>query len=116
DADLNAVSKILTTVRSSCSRTPMILTFKRAYGSTIDLHRDGELQGYEFVEPPVEYRFLRAGSPISDWTSPVPGFISLLRPVLVDAAVQTRGLDAQNLAIETRGLAGTFILLVWPRE
>jgi hypothetical protein len=94
----------------------MILTFKRAYGSTIHLHRDGELQGYEFVEPPIEYRFLRAGSPISGWTSPVSGFVSLLRPVIIDAAVQTRGLDAQNLAIETRGLAGTFILLVWPRE
>jgi hypothetical protein len=94
----------------------MILTFKGKYGSIVDLGRDGEIQGYEFVEPPIEYRFLRAGSPISDWTSPVPGFISLLRPVIVDAAVQTRGLDAQNLAIETRGLAGTFILLVWPRE
>lgn len=94
----------------------MILTFKGAYGSTIDLDRDGEIQGYEFVEPPIEYRFLRAGSPISDWTSPVPGFASLLRPVIVEAAVQTRGLDAKNLAIETRGLAGTFILLVWPRE
>ena len=93
----------------------MILTFKGAYGSTIDLDRDGEIQGYEFVEPPVEYRFLRAGSPISDWTSPVPGFISLLRPVTINAAVQTRGLDAKHLAIETRGLAGTFILLVWPR-
>src|SRR5579864_7455365 len=72
----------------------MILTFKGAYGSTIDLDRDGEIQGYEFVEPPIEYRFLRAGSPISDWTSPVPGFISLLRPVTINAAVQTRGLDA----------------------
>jgi hypothetical protein len=94
----------------------MILTFKRAYGSTIDLQREGEIQGYEFVEPPIEYRFLRAGSPTSDWTSPVPGFISLLRSVIVDAAVQTRGLDAQNLAMETRGFAGSFILLVWPRE
>ena len=94
----------------------MILTFKGAYGSTIDLHRDGEIQGYEFVDPPVEYRFLRAGFPISDWTSPVAGFISLLRPVTINTAVQTRGLDAKNLAIETRGLAGTFILLVWPRE
>jgi CRISPR/Cas system-associated exonuclease Cas4 (RecB family) len=94
----------------------MILTFKGAYGSTIDLDRDGELRGYEFVEPPIEYRFLRAGSPISDWTSPVPGFISLLRPVTINAAVQTRGLDVKNLAIETRGLVGTFILLVWPRE
>ena len=94
----------------------MILTFKGAYGSTIDLNRDGEIQGYEFVEPPVEYRFLRAGSPISEWASPVPGFICLLRPVIGEAAVRTRGLDAKNLAIETRGLAGTFILLVWPRE
>lgn len=94
----------------------MILTFKGANGSTIDLDRDGELQGYEFVEPPIEYRFLRGGSPISDWTSPLPGFISLLRPVTINAAVQTRGLDAKNLAIETRGLAGTFILLVWPRH
>jgi hypothetical protein len=94
----------------------MILTFKGAYGSAIDLHRYGEIQGYEFVEPPIEYRFLRAGSPISDWTSPVPGFISLLRPVIINAAVQTRGLDAKNVAIETRGLTGTFILLVWPRE
>jgi hypothetical protein len=94
----------------------MILAFKGAYGSTIDLHRNGEIQGYEFVEPPTECRFLRAGSPISDWTSPMPGFISLLQPVIIDAAVQTRGLDAQNLAIETRGLARSFILFVWPRE
>ncbi len=94
----------------------MILTFKAPYGSIVDLRRDGEIQGYEFVEPPIEYRFLRAGSPISDWTSPVPGFISLLRPVIINATVQTRGLDATNLAIETRGLAGTFMLLVWPRE
>jgi hypothetical protein len=94
----------------------MILTLKGPDGSIVDLRRDGEIQGYEFVEPPIEYRFLRAGSPISDWIRPVAGFISLLRPVLIDAAVQTRGLDAQNLAIETRGLAGTFILLVWPRE
>lgn len=94
----------------------MILTFKGPYGSIVDLRRDREIQGYEFVEPPIEYRFLRAGSPISDWTSPVPGFVSLLRPVIIDAAVRTRGLDAKHLAIETRGLAGTFILLVWPRH
>lgn len=94
----------------------MILTFKGLYGSMIDLHRDGEIQGYEFVEAPIEYRFLRAGVPISEWMLPVRGFVSLLRPVVVGCAVQTRGLDAQQLAIETRGLAGTFILLVWPRE
>ena len=40
----------------------MILTFKGPYGSIVDLCPDGEIQGYEFVEPPIEYRFLRAGS------------------------------------------------------
>ena len=94
----------------------MILISKGPYGSIVDLRRDREIQGYEFVEPPIEYRFLRAGAPISDWITPVAGFISLLRPVIIDGAVQTRGLDAQNLAIEARGLAGTCILLVWPRE
>ena len=94
----------------------MILTFKGPYGSIVDLRRDGEIQGYEFVEPPMEYRFLRAGFPISDWITPMAGFISLLRPAIIDAAIQTRALEAENLAIETRGLAGTFILLVWPRE
>jgi hypothetical protein len=106
---LNHVSLILL-------ETSMILTFKGPYGSIVDLRRDGEIQGYEFLEPPIEYRFLLAGSPISDWTPPVPVFISLLRLVAINAAVQTRGLDAKNLAIETRGLAGTFILLVWRRE
>lgn len=94
----------------------MIRVFKGPYGSIADLHRDGEIQGYEFLDPPIEYRFLRAGVPISDWTAPISGFVSLLRPVAIDGAVRTRGLDATNLAIETRGLLGSFILLVWPRE
>lgn len=94
----------------------MILIFKGQYGSTIDLHREGELQGYEFLEPPIEYRFVRAGVPISEWAPAVPAYISLLRPVVTDSKVATKGLDATNLGIETRGLAGNFTLLVWPRE
>jgi hypothetical protein len=94
----------------------MIRVFKGPYGSIADLRRVGEIQGYEFLDPPTEYRFLRAGVPISDWTAPISGFVSLLRTVAIDETVRTRGLDATNLAIETRGLAGSFILLVWPRE
>jgi hypothetical protein len=94
----------------------MILSFTGPHGSTVELHRDGEIQGYEFLSPPIEYRFLRARSPISEWTSGVSGFISLLRPVVIDGAIATGGLDARRLAIETRGLAGTFTLLIWPRE
>jgi hypothetical protein len=28
----------------------MIVTFKGPYGSIVDLRRDGEIQGYEFVD------------------------------------------------------------------
>jgi len=94
----------------------MILKFSGLYGSTIDLNGTGEIQGYEFLQPPIEYRFVRAGSPISDWITPEPRYASLLHPVRMNATVQTRGLDREDLAIETRGLAGTFTLLVWPRE
>jgi hypothetical protein len=92
-----------------------MLIFRASYGSTIDLHGDGELEGFEFLQPPIEYRFLREGTPISDWAQPEIGYVSLLRPVILGIEVQTRGLDARHLAIETRGLCGTFILLVWPR-
>lgn len=94
----------------------MILTFKGQFGSTIDLHREGEIQGYEFLEPPVEFRFVRDSVPISDWGTPVCGYVSVLHPEVDDSIVTTRGMDAMHLAIETRGLAGTFTLLVWPRE
>jgi hypothetical protein len=94
----------------------MILTFKGPPGSTVNLEREGEIQGYELLGPPIEYRLLRDGSPISEWTPGVSGFISLLRPVVSDNVVGTRGLEAAGLAIETRGLAGNFTLLVWTRE
>lgn len=93
----------------------MILKFSGLYGSTIDLNGNGEIQGYEFLQPPIEYRFARAGSSISEWMSPEPRYISLLHPVRIDEMVETKGLDTTSLTIETRGLAGTFILLVWPR-
>ena len=92
-----------------------MLTFKASYGSTIDLHGDGEFEGIEFLQPPIEYRFLREGTPISEWAQPASGYVSLLHPVTLGIEVRTRGLDARHLAIETRGLCGTFILLVWPR-
>jgi hypothetical protein len=94
----------------------MILTFKKPYCSAVNLSCVREIQGYEFVDPPVEYRFLRDHEPVSDWLSPVTGFISLVRPVVTDEGVRTRGLDATNLVLETRGLVGHFILLVWPRH
>jgi hypothetical protein len=92
-----------------------MLTFKASYGSTINLHREGEIEGIEFLQPPIEYRFLRKGVPISDWALPAIGYVSLLHPLILDGELRTRGLDARHLAVETRGLRGSFILLVWPR-
>jgi hypothetical protein len=118
-AQINAVfaplSKILSAVGLRQLRI-MIVKFSGLYGTTIDLDGNGEIQGYEFLQPPIEYRFVRARSAISEWMSPEPRYISLLHPVRRDDTVQTRGLDTADLAIETRGLAGTFTLLVWPRE
>lgn len=94
----------------------MILKFTGLYGSTVVLNGNGEIQGYEFLQPPIEYRFTKAGSAISDWLTPEPHYISLLRPVRTNDTMRTRGLDTKDLAVETRGLAGTFTLLVWPRE
>lgn len=94
----------------------MIFVFKRQNGSTIILHPNDELQGYEFVESSIEFRFVRAGVAISDWTVPAEDYVSLLRPVVEGASVKTRGLHATNLSIETRGLPGVFTLLVWRRD
>jgi len=94
----------------------MILKFTGQYGSTVDLNGSGEIQGYEFLDPPVEYRFLRAGLPISDWISPKLHYTTLLHPVRSDNDVRTIGFDTTDVTIETSGLAGTFILLVWQRE
>jgi hypothetical protein len=115
DAVFAPLSKILSAVGLRQLRI-MIVKFSGLYGTTIDLDGNGEIQGYEFLEPPIEYRFVRAGSAISEWMSPEPRYISLLHPVCTNDMVRTRGLDTADLAIETRGLAGTFTLLVWPRE
>jgi len=94
----------------------MIRKFSGLYVSTIDLNGMGEIQGYEFLQPPIEYRFVRAGCPVTDWMSPEQRYISLLHPVRNNDVVLTKGLDTTDLKIKTRGLAGTFTLLIWPRE
>lgn len=55
-------------------------------------------------------------SSLIHWMSPELHYITLLRPVSTDEGVRTKGLDTENVTVETRGLAGTFILLIWQRE
>jgi hypothetical protein len=84
-----------------------------------------EIQGYNFIEPPIEYRFCRNGKPICDWRPGYTDFHDLQRGPLPrwwergtdflyedpDPPHQqghvTFGLSPVGLFIETRGLAGT---------
>jgi hypothetical protein len=94
----------------------MIIEYRGTYGSTVDIELAGELEGYGFINPPIEFRVLRSRVPISGWQDCDAVYHSLLRPVIVNAALRTRGLEAAGLSFETRGLGGEFVLLVWRRE
>lgn len=93
----------------------MILSLEGAYGDTIVLSVEGEIEGFQFIPPPLEYRFVRRGEPEVEWTTADSDFQSLLRPVIEGSAARTRGLRAEGLTVETRGLCGRFTLLIWPR-
>lgn len=90
----------------------MILTYHGTYGDSVSLNMDGELEGFEFIEPPIDFRVVRDGSPITEWERCDSEYHTLLRPRLGG----TCGLSAQGLTIQTRGLCGRFTLLVWRRE
>ena len=90
----------------------MILTYLGSYGSRVSLDMDGELEGFQFVHPPIEVRFVRDGLALTEWRTCDADYHTLQRPSLSG----TCGMNARGLAIETRGLCGQFILLVWRRE
>lgn len=94
----------------------MIVQYCGAYGSTVQVDQPGEIEGYQFINPPVEFRLLRTGRPITEWGPCDTDYHSLLRPVVANETLRTRGLEASGLGIETRGLCGNFILLIWRRE
>src|SRR5437867_13424686 len=115
----------------------MILIFTASFGSAISLDlRPGlgeraELQCFQFVVPPIEFRLVRNGTPLQGWqvdnTDPYdlqhgPGAHEWERDehrFINDLDhrhdVATRGVLSSHLLMETRGIAGEFILLVWPR-
>jgi hypothetical protein len=94
----------------------MIVEYRGAYGSTVAIELAGELEGYGFINPPIEFRLLRSGGPISEWQQCDAEYHSLLRPVIANDILRTRGLEAAGVSFETRGLGGEFVLLVWRRE
>jgi hypothetical protein len=114
------------------------LTFSDSFGSTLSLDlrtqfgQSVELQCFQFITPPIEFRLLRKETPLQDWQGGNTEMYDLQHPPSVAEwardghsftndlchrkDVMTCGVLSQHLRIETRGLALTFVLMVWLRE
>jgi hypothetical protein len=115
-----------------------MLTFSGSCGSTLSLDlrnkfgQPVELQCFQFITPPIEFRLLRKETPLQDWQAGNTEMYDLQHPPsVVEWArdghsftndlchrhdVMTCGVLSQDLFMETRGLALSFVLLVWLRE
>jgi hypothetical protein len=95
----------------------MILKYEGTVGQPINLELEGgEIDSVDFLGGLVRsFRLVACGELVWDWQE-VEGFTSLLRPVRVNGVCETHGILADGLTVETEGLGGRFILLVWPRE
>lgn len=116
----------------------MILTIRGKCGNLLSLDLTAtlgpsvELQCFQFVVPPVEFRLTRRGSALQEWQianteiydlQHGPGVTRWCRDerwFINDlnhrTDIVTCGVLSKDLAMETRGLAFDFLLLVWPRE
>jgi len=115
-----------------------MLTFTGSFGSTLNLdlrNKFGqkiELQCFQFVIPPLEFRLMRQDVALQEWQAANTDMYDLQHPPAVAMwarndhgftndlqhrhDVATSGVLSQDLFMETRGLALSFVLLVWLRE
>jgi hypothetical protein len=91
-----------------------------------------ELECFQFVVPPIEFRLVRNRVPLQDWQPGNTRMYDLQHPSgtkgwsrdehqLSDELQHrpehmTCGVLCKDLVIETTGLAFPIVLLVWPRE
>ncbi len=116
----------------------MMLSLRAPFGGTISLdlrmHFGDrvELDCFQFVIPPVEFRLVRNGRPLQEWQPASTDMYDLQHgPGVKQWArddhwfindldhrhdVMTSGLLSKNVVMETRGLGFDFLLLVWLRE
>jgi hypothetical protein len=116
----------------------MMLSLRAPFGGTISLDLRWqfgdrvELQCFQFVIPPVEFRLVRNGMPLQEWQPANTDMYDLQHgPGVKQWArddhwfindldhrqnVMTCGLLSQNVMMETRGLGFDFLLLVWLRD
>ena len=116
----------------------MILTLRALSDSSIsldftkELGESVELDCFQFVTPPIEFRLTRSGVPLQEWQpgnteiydlQHGPGIKQWCRDdhwftndLNHRGDVSTCGVLSRNLIMETRGLAIQMVLLVWPRD
>ncbi len=124
----------------------MILTYDGRSGSTISLDttetigKRAEIDMFSFFIPPLQFRLVRNGIPITDWADGTCEDHDLQRGNLADwtervsrlrsragcltfhdpphevvEGVVTFGIHTKGLSMETNGMVGNFGLHVWPR-
>jgi hypothetical protein len=116
----------------------MMLSLRAPFGGTISLDlrkRFGdrvELDCFQFVIPPVEFRLGRNKRPLQEWQAANTDMYDLQHGPGVEQwarhdhwfvndldhrhDVLTCGLLSQDVMMETRGLGSDFLLLVWLRD
>ena len=116
----------------------MMLKLCGSFGCTISLDlrkqfgESIELDCFQFVIPPVEFRLVRDGRPLQEWQEGTSDMYDLqhgpgVRQWARDSHwfvndldhrhdVMTCGILSRGLFMETRGLGLDFLLLVWLRE
>jgi len=115
----------------------MILKFTGRFGSPVNLElteklgKRAELQCFQFVEPPPKFRLVRHATFLQEWQEGNTDLYDLQHgPAVKEWSrhnhwfvndlvhrddVLTCGILSQDVIMETRSLAGNYLLLVWPR-
>lgn len=116
----------------------MILTLNARCGKFISLDFSAqlgervELECFQFVTPPAEFRLRRENTPLQEWQAANTEIYDLQHGPRIKQwgrdghwfvndldhrnDVATCGVLSKNLLIETRGLSFDCVLLVWVRE
>ena len=74
-------------------------------------------RSYDFINSvPIEWRFLRKGTPLFDWRKGVPdGKMMAFHDLQVPTGFGTRGTPGSDVSLETRGI-GDARVAVWLRD
>jgi len=134
---IQKVGSLKQNLQQQITTSLMILKFTGSFGSAINLDladklgKRVELQCFQFVVSPVEFRLVRRGTPLQEWQEGNTEMYDLQHgPTVKEWSrsnhrfvndqvhrndVATCGVFSGDVVMETRGLVGEFLLLIWPR-